>query len=211
MKLYKRSIVSALLGSLLVLMGGCSSSILVEEWSDPSFHEAPLNKVLVIAVRKDLSRRQIWEDAFSSELSQYGVQATSSYRLFPDMLPDTSQVIKAVQENGFDGVLVTRLLLPDTSSDYVESSVTTQHERRYNFRTGYYTYYKQYVQHPGYVESLVTKRRSIDVWVTRNEGRIIWSAEGNTPELGTVEAVRNDIAGLVVPELARLEIINSKR
>ncbi len=211
MKPHRKTIVAAALGCLMVIAGGCSSSVLVDEWSDSSFHEPPLKKILVIAIRKDLTWRQIWEDAFSGELSQYGVQATSSYRLFPVVPPDTSQVIDAIQKNGFDGVLVTRLLLPDTSSDYVGSSVTTLHERRYNLRMGYYTYYEQYVQHPAYIDSQITKRSSIDLWVTGNGGRIIWSATSNTPEMRTLDAVRNAVAELVVPELARLGIVNSRR
>ncbi len=209
MKLYEKTIVAAVLGCLMVLMGSCSSSILVYEWSDPSFHEPPLKKILVIAIRKDLLKRQIWEDAFAGELSQHDVQATSSYHLFPDVLPDTNQVIESVQENGFDGILVTRLLLADTNSDYVDSSVTTQQAQRYNFRTGYYTYYGQYVQHPGYFESQIIKRHSIDVWVVRNEGRMIWSATSNTSEMSTIEAVRNEIARLVVHELVRHAIVRS--
>ena len=211
MKLLEKTIMAGALGSLMVLAAGCSSSILVDEWSDPSFREPPLKRILVIDIGKDLSKRQIWEDAFSSELSQYGVHATSSYRLFPDVLPDTAQVLEAIHKNGFDGILVSRLLLPDTSSDYVDSSVTTQQVRRYNLRTGYYTYYEEYVQHPGYLESQITRRRSIEVWTTGKGGRMIWSATSNTPEMRTVEAVRNDIAGLVVDELARLAVINTRR
>lgn len=211
MKLLEKTIMAGALGSLMVLVAGCSSSILVDEWSDPSFREPPLKRILVIDIGKDLSKRQIWEDAFSSELSQYGVHATSSYRLFPDVLPDTAQVLEAIHKNGFDGILVSRLLLPDMSSDYVDSSVTTQQVRRYNLRTGYYTYYEEYVQHPGYLESQITRRRSIEVWTTGKGGRMIWSATSNTPEMRTVEAVRNDIAGLVVDELARLAVINTRR
>jgi hypothetical protein len=211
MKFCEKTIVTAAFGCLMFLMESCSSSTLFDEWSDPSFHEPPLKKILVIAIRMDLSKRRIWEDAFSGELSENGVQATSSYRLFPDVLPDTAQVLEAIQKNGFDGILVTRLLLPDTSSDYVESSVTTQIEPRYNLRRGYDTYYKQYVQNPGYFESQITKRHSIHVWLVRNEGRMIWSAISTTPETNTIEAMRNDIAGLVIPELARLDIIKSER
>ncbi len=209
MKLDETTIVAVAFGCLMFLMESCSSSTLVDEWSDPSFHEPPLKKILVIAVRKDQFKRQIWEDAFASELLKYGVQATSSYRLFPDALPDTSQVIEAVHENDFDGILVTRILHSDTSFDYVDSSVTRQEVPRYNLREGYDTFYEQYVQNPGYVESQIIRRCSIDVWVVKNEGRIIWSTISNTSETNTIEAVRDDIVGLVVPELARLDIIKS--
>jgi hypothetical protein len=211
MKLYKKMIVAPALGCLVAMIGGCSSSTLVEEWSYPSYHEPPLKKVLVIDISKNISKRQIWEDAFSDEFSEYGVRATSSYHLFPGVLPDTAQVLEAVHENDFDGILVTRLLLSDTSSDYVDSSVTTEQVQRYNLRTGYYTYYKEYVQHPGYLESQIIRRRSIEVWTTGNGGRIIWRATSNTPEMRTLEDVRDNIADLVVDELVRRAIIKSER
>lgn len=211
MKSNKKTIVVALFGCLMVLIGGCTSSVLVDEWSDPSFHAPPLKKLLVIDVTKDLSKRHIWEDAFSDELSEDGVKATSSYRLFPLVLPDTNQVFKAIRENGFDGVLVTRPLLADTSYDYVDSSVTTERVRRYNLRTGYYTYYKVYVQHPGYLESRITRRRSIEVWTTGKGGRLIWSATSNTPEMRTIEAVRDNIGDLVVHELLRRAVVKAGR
>lgn len=211
MELHEKTVLAAALGCLMLLVGGCSSSVLVDEWSDTSFHAPPLKKILVIDITKDLSKRQIWEDAFTDELSESGVHATSSYRLFPGVLPDTNQVIKAIQENGFDGILVTHLLLPDTSSNYVDSSVTTQHVRRYNLRTGYYTYYEQYVQHPAYLDSQITRRRSIEVWSTGKGGRMIWSATSNTRVMRTLEAVRDNIADLVVHELLRHAIIKSGR
>lgn len=209
MKLHAKPLVVTALGCLMLLIGGCSSSILVNEWSNPSFRVPPLKKILVIDITKNSSKRQIWEDAFSDEFSEYGVHATSSYRLFPDLLPDTAQVLEAIHKEGFDAILVTRVLLPDTSSDYVDSSVTIEHVRRYNLRTGYYTYYRMYVQHPGYLESQITRRRSIEVWATGKGGRLIWSATSNTPAMRTLEAVRDNIAGLVVPELTRLHIIKS--
>jgi hypothetical protein len=211
MRLQEKTVVAIMVGCLMFLSGGCSSSILVDEWRDPSYNEPPLKKILVIDISTDLAKRQIWEDAFSVELSQFGVHAVSSYHIFPGVLPDTSRIVEAIQENAFDGVLVTRLLLPDTSSDYVEGSVTTLHKRRLNLRTGYYTYYEQYVQHPAHLDSQITKRRSIDLWVTGNEGRMIWNATSNTPEMRTLDAVRNAVAELVVPELARVGIINSRR
>jgi len=209
MKLYKKFILAAPLCCLMILIESCSSSVLVDVWNDPSYHEAPLKKMLIIAIRKDPVQRRIWEDAFVGELSKHGVKATSSYHLFPDLLPDTNQVIQTVQEKGFDGLLVTRLLLAETKTHYVEGYVTSARESRYNdFRQRYDIYYRD-IQHPGYIESQIIDRRAIDVWAIKNEERMIWSATSNSPERNSVEAVQNDIADLVIPELARNAIIKS--
>lgn len=207
MKLYNKFILVAVFSCFMVLVESCSTSVLVDVWNDPTYHESPLKKILIIAIRIDPVQRRIWEDAFVGELSKHGVNSTSSYHLFPDVLPDTNQIIQTVQEKGFDGILVTRLLLDETKSHYVKSYVTTEQISRYNiFRKRYDTYYRN-IQHPGYVESQIIDRRAIDVWVIRNEERMIWSATSNSPERNTVEDVQNDIAELVIPELTRNAII----
>jgi hypothetical protein len=182
--------------------------VLVDEWNDPSFHESPLKKILIIAIRKNPIQRRIWEDAFVGELSKKGVMSTSSYKLFPNALPDTDQVIETVQKNGFDGILVTRILQKETETHYVESYVTSESKLRYNpFRNSYSTYYRN-VEHPGYVDSSIVDRRGIEVWIIRDKERIIWGATSNTPEGNSLEAVKNNIVDLVIPELLRYGIIN---
>ena len=56
-----------------------------------------LKKMLVISAGKNPVKRRIWEDAFSVELAKHDVEATPSYRLFPDAVPDTDQVIQIVR------------------------------------------------------------------------------------------------------------------
>lgn len=211
MILFKKFIMSSVLFWLMILLENCSTSILVDKWSDPSYNEAPLKKILIIAIRKNPVQRRIWEDAFVGELSERGVNATSSYHLFPNALPDTNQVAATIQENGFDGVLVTRILHNETETHYVDAYVTSRLISQYNPFTKRYRNYYEDVQHPGYVDSLIINRRAIEVWTTKNEGKIIWGATSNTPDENTVKDVQNDIVGLVITELVQNEIIKSKR
>ncbi len=211
MKLYMKFITAAVLFCLMILIESCSSSTLVEVWSDPSYHESPLKKILVISIRRDPVQRRIWEDAFVGDLSKHGVEATPSYHLFPDALPDTNQVVETVQKNGFDGILATSLLLAETKTRYVQGYVTTEKLSRYNnFRKRYESYYHD-VLHPGYVDSLIIKRSSIDVWALRNDDRMIWSATSNSPEMNTVQAIQSDIAELVITRLAQNGIIKTEK
>jgi hypothetical protein len=206
----KKFIITSLLFCLMMVLESCSTSVLVDEWNDPSFHESPLKKILIIAIRKNPVQRRIWEDAFVGELSKKGVMSTSSYKLFPDALPDTDQVIETVQKNGFDGILVTRILQKETETHYVESYVTSESKLRYNpFRNSYSTYYRD-IEHPGYIDSSTVDRRGIEVWVIRDKERIIWGATSNTPEGNSLETVKNNIVDLVIPELLRYDIIKSK-
>lgn len=196
---------------IVLITENCTSSVLVDVWSDPSYNGPPLKKLFIIAVRKDPVQRRIWEDAFVSELANYDIKATSSYQLYPDLLPDTTQIIQTIQEKGFDGILITRILLPETKTYTVASSITTEKITKYNFfRRSYDTYYHD-VLHPGYTESYVIDRRAIDVWLIKNDEKMIWSATSNSPERYSLQAVQIDIADLVMPELLRSSIIKKTK
>jgi hypothetical protein len=189
-------------------MFGCASSILVDIWHDPAMNAPSLEKVLIIAVRKDPSKRRIWEDAFTGELAKHGVAATSSYSLFPDAPPDTNQVNATVQANGFEAVLVVLRLPQETSKQYVRGySSTAQIERYSTYWQRYITYYQE-IEHPGYVDSQTVGIHAIDITTTGNDGKLIWSATSRTPGPGTVPDVQRGIADLVIAELVKRKIIN---
>jgi len=211
MKLYKKFIMMSVFCCLMMLLESCSSFELLDSWNDPSYHKSPLKKILIIAIIKDSVQRRIWEDAFVSELSKHGVNATSSYHLFTDALSDANQVVETVRKEGFDGILVTHLLHEKKETPYEESLVTTAQLLRYNIYQKRYDVYYHNIQHPGYVESQIIDRRAMDVWVIGSEERMIWSGISNFPERNSVEAVQNDIASLVIPELTRNAIIKRER
>lgn len=210
MKQYKILILTAVSFCLILTLESCSSFALVDVWNDPSYHKLSLNKVLIFSINKDSVQRKIWEDAFVDEFSKHGVSAASSYLLFPDALSNANKVVETVQEKGFDGILVTRLIQQKTGSPSLESYAATEQPSRFNlFQKGYDVYYYN-LQHPKNVESESSDRRVIDVWVINNEQRMIWSATSKSPERNSVEAVQNDITDLVMPELARNAIIKSR-
>jgi hypothetical protein len=214
-----KAVAVAALGCLISQMCGCASSGLVNIWHDPSFKAPPLSKMLVIAVRKDATKRRIWEDAFAGELAKHGVAPTSSYSLFPDAPPDTNQVIATVQTNGFDGILVIRRLPTETDKQYIQGDTSIVQDVRYSpyysayyspYLRRYWTYYRV-IEHPGYVDSQTVAIRAIDVTTTGNGGRLIWSATSRTPDPGSVPDVQSGIAGIVISELTQRSIINSKK
>ena len=204
------SIVATAIG-LAVLSGGCASSALVNVWHDPAFQAPTLGKVLVIAVRKDATKRRIWEDAFANELAKHGVDATSSYSLFLAAPPDTDQVIQAVKGYGFDGVMVILKLPTETDIQYVRGYTTVEQNFHYGSYWGrYWTYYSE-IDHPGYVDTQTVSIRSIDVTETRNGGRLIWSGTSRTLDPKTVTGVQQTVSGLVVDDLAKQKIVSAKK
>ncbi len=203
----------------IIQMSGCASSSLVDIWHDSSFKAPSLSKILVIAVRKDATHRRIWEDAFSDELGKNGVSATQSYRLFPDSLPDTNQVVATVKENGFDGILVTLRLPKETNKLYIRGYTSIESDVRFSpyygpYYSPYWERYRTYfseVEHPGYIDSQTVDVRAIDVTTTGENGHLIWSATSRTPDPGSVTDVQRGIACLVVSDLAKQSIVAPKK
>jgi hypothetical protein len=211
MNLLGKAVAVTALGCLMGLVCGCASSTLVDKWHDPSFKAPPLSKMLVIAVRKEATKRRIWEDAFTGELVKHGVAATSSYSLFPDAPPDTNQVIATAQANGFDGILVILRLPTETNTHYVQGYITVeQNVNSLSYWQRYGSYYRE-IEHPGYVDSQKVAIRAIDVTTTGNGGKMIWSATSRTPDPGSVTDVQRGIAGLVISELAQRSIISYRK
>jgi len=199
--------VIALLGSAITLMCGCSTSVLVKQWSDPSYQGPKLTRMLVIAIRNDPTRRRVWEDAFIKDLALHGVNAIPSYRLFPDAVPDSIQISGAVAANAFNGIIITRRLSKVVNPVYVEGYVTKEAETKYSQRKReFFTYYHD-VEHPGYIDTQKIANRSIDVWTAGRESWMIWTAVSETPEPATSADVHRDIAGLVTADLAKRGII----
>jgi len=199
------------LGLLICQMCGCASSRLVDTWHDPSFQTSPLGKMLVIAVRKDATKRRIWEDAFAGELVTHGIAAIPSYSLFPDAPPDTNQVIATVQANGFDGVVVILRLPTKTNTHYVQGYITTERNMHYRpYWQRYWTYYRE-IEHPGYIDTQKVAMNAVDVTTTGNNGHMIWSATSKTPDPGSMTGVQKEIAGLVAASLVKRRIIGGKR
>jgi hypothetical protein len=211
MKHYGTFVIGGALWCSFALMAGCSSSELVDIWSDASFQPPSLEKILVISVGRNSVHRRIWEDAFTLELANHNVEATPSYRVFPDAVPDTDQVIQIVRSKGFDGVLVTRWLPPETKTQYLQGYVTKEQDMGYDRRTESFVSYFRDIVHAGYVDSLKVDIRAIDVWAIKNGGQMIWSATSKTPEPNSVQAVRPEIVKLVMSELSQRGIIASGR
>jgi hypothetical protein len=189
-------------------IAGCGSNAqLVNLWQDQEFTKKPMSSVLVMAMARDPVRRRMWEDSFANELERHGVKATPSYRLFPDALPDTEKVVETVKQEGYDGVIVTKMLPSETRTDYVPGYVTTVPVTRYSrWRSGYVTYYQD-VYNPGYVETEKVVRHRTDVWSTDEDGHLVWSGTTEVFDPTSAQSVNEEVTKRIVPELAKQGII----
>jgi hypothetical protein len=156
---------------------------------------------------RDPGHRRLWEDEFAVELRRHGVNATPSYRIFPDALPDTEQIIAEVRRSDYDGVVMTVRLPNAVQSSYVPGYVATVPVTRFNpWYDAYFTYY-QGVYEPGYLETERVARSRIDVWSTAGRGRLIWTGTSETYDPSS--SSKQEVAKKIVPELMSQGVIGA--
>jgi len=205
---HRRLFLHTLAIATLAFAGACAAnSTLTNLWKDPEYPREPMRNVFVVVVKRDAAVRRIWEDGFTREFEKRGVTATPSYRLFPDAPPDTEQVIRAVRDQGADGVVEVHRLPTQTTDRYVPGYATSVPVYRYNPWTGvYYTHYRE-IYEPGYVETAQVVRYQVNVWSVETNGGLVWTGTTETVDPSSTQSVNRQVSRLIVPELARKGVI----
>ena len=190
---------------------GCSSTRLANVWRDPAFGNQPLKHMLVVASRTNPVNRRLWEDVLVNGLAQQGVEAASAYSIFGDSIFSPAQVDASIKEKGFDGVLLVKRLTTQVSTYYIPGAVKQETVQRYNKFTQTYEIVLHEVQQPGYTDTDKVVRNEVSVFTAGGEnGRMVWSGTGETIDPSSREAVKNQVAELIIPELAKQGIIPQK-
>ena len=101
----------ALVAVAVLLVAGCASSQIVNEWVNPEQTAGGVRRVLVFGVSRQTSIRRTFEDRFVARLGAEGVEAVPSYRYLPQDGPvPEAQLREAIKQAGADGAIITRLL-----------------------------------------------------------------------------------------------------
>jgi hypothetical protein len=170
-----------------------------------------MNKILVIAMRKDELRRRMWEDAVVTELNGKKHGSTvilASYVLFPGNLPDTSAMRLKIEAEGIDGILLVAKAQRDTFMNdfpgYTADEPVTVYSRRWN---AYITHYED-VYHPGYSETETTISVRTDLLIPQEDGRMVWSVTSQSVDPTSSEQFMNSVADRVADQLKKRRFID---
>lgn len=200
------------LGAALAIgsLAGCGASTnLTDMWRDPAYNAPPMQDVLVLSMRRNPAMRRAWEDGFVKEMSEHNIQATPSYRMFPDQLPDTGAVMSAVRDQGFDGLLINYPAGRDVERRYVPGYVTTQPVTYRSPWTGYYYTRWRSVYEPGYVTDDQLVYNEVQLWDVRGEDdQLIWTGTTETVNPTSSRDVNKEIGEVIVPELVSQGILS---
>jgi len=185
------------------------STKLVKSWRDPNttVDIKSINKILVIALVKDASARRIAEDKLVSVMKVKGVQ---SYNYLTDeMVKDNenTKLNERLKSDGFNGVLIMRLLDIDKETTYVPGSSTGP--AYYGSYYGYYRYAAPSYYNAGYYKT--DKNFIVETTVyTTIPDKLVWSGTTKTVNPENFDKAIEDIAAAVAEKMKKDGFITDK-
>lgn len=193
---------------LLVCLGvvsGCSSTKLVDSWSDPKSVEKPLERILILGIMRDDMQRRVYEDVFVKRLSKSGVVGIAGYTVMPnrDDYDEKDEIKAAVKKTQVDAALIARLVAVEKEEQYVPP--TYRHTPSLGYGYGLYDYYGmsyQMAYEPGYTVTNTIVRLETTVFATTTE-KMIWAGATRSSNPSSTKSLVNSNADLIVADMKK--------
>ncbi len=195
----------------MFILSGCGATHQADLWSDPSYKAAPLEKIMVIAMRRDQLKRRMWEDVVVEALADKapnGTIAVASYQLFPDQVPDTADVVRITKSEGYDGILVVARIELDSQTTLTPGYSAMEQVTTYNRRWDSYVTRWESVYHESFSETETTVSVRTDLVLPQGDGRLVWSVTSRTVDQSTPDSFRNSVADRVADQLKKKRFIH---
>ena len=191
----------ALLGFLVV---SCGSSSMTGVWSDPTLVTGPVRKVLVIGLGSSVTNTKLFEGAMAKQLQGRKIESILASNVLPsgNAPIDTVGLRAFIKENKIDLITVTRVVGVSKEREYVQG--TTYYTPAPGYRGFYPYYYGSYamVSDPGYMREYQVATVETNAYATSSE-KLVWSGQSQTVDPASVNTAIDEIAGLLVSEMAR--------
>ena len=206
--------------ALLVVLVACKTTqtSFSQSYRNPGYEANVFKKVLVIGVASNEDDRQKFENAVASAIAGQGGTAAPSYTILPMEEKFSEEELQAVIENeGVDGVLLTRLMSVDRESEYTPPKKYNKPRTRYypaspGWGWGYGGFYGFYgttfaeVHEPGYFDSSLTLTLETNLYsVATNE--LVWTGRSETIDPETIEDARKSVSEALAKKLKEERLI----
>jgi len=206
-----------LLVGTVLLLTACATTSMVDTWRDPNYKGKAFRNFLVVGITKDPGVRRVFEDIFTAELRNRGLQATASYTVTPPDQPVTKDLLtEAVKKTGADAVVTTRVV-----NIQQQTSVTPGYVDTYGAGPGPYPYaypymYPQRDLYTYYGASQVIQPPTVQTYEVATletvlfdvaDASMVWSGTSTTFETNQTVTVSKDLSKLIIQSLVKAGLI----
>jgi hypothetical protein len=189
-----------------------SSPKLDLSWRNPDYTGGNnFKNIMVLALNGKAANRTQFEDEMVAAIADTGIQAQPSYAYLPrpNATPIDMNTMKwVVQQQKFDGILVSRLTKRSSTTTYIPGQVYTPFPF-YNTFYGYYGAVSPEIYTPGYLETEKVAQVETNFYSTaKPDGELVWTGTTNTFDAGSVMNVIKDLVKVVIKELEKQDVLH---
>ncbi|MEI6680744.1 MAG: hypothetical protein WCL21_19200 [Mariniphaga sp.] len=188
--------------ALCILAAGCSSTSIINSWRAPGATLTPeqYKKVLVVVLAKDETARKVAEDKIVS--NHKALHASYPVFTIKQLGQDTLKVKNTIKEQGYDAIVVMRLITTKAKSTYVVGS----HNQAYQ-QNGIY-YFGDYLNSSTYATGMQFIV-STNVWSLKDD-KLLWSGVTESTDPKKIDNLVNAVAKEVVYKMTQDGFIPGK-
>jgi hypothetical protein len=177
------------------VLSGCASTTLLSTWREPGVGQLSFQKVLVIAPSHDPSLRRAAEEELARRIKR--AQAIPSYTLIPEAELENDEAVRArAKSEGFDGVVVMRVVSVDKQATWVPGAWTGR----------YYAYGGWPAYDPGQIQINTYVRVETNVYSARDD-KLVWASASRTTNPSNVNSLVASTAKAVGKEMKKQGLI----
>jgi hypothetical protein len=187
-----------------VMLVGCGSTELVNQWSNPAYTSPSFKRAIIIGVARQTSVRRTFEDEFAAQLKAAGIDAVPSYQyIHEEGQVEEGRIKQAVTEAGADAAIITRLV---RSEQKTEVTPGFYHPApAYGFYGWYSSGWAGYYEPPRvYQYEVYTSETSLYDMV---KNQVVWSGTARTTAPGDINKEIKKYAEIMVRALKDKNLI----
>ncbi len=202
--------------SILLLMG-CSSAELVENWKDPDIVIFYANKVLLVGMTQNEEARDDFESRLKSEFDKRGVEAMRSIDLFDVAFTNTKRtekelddVERSLLDKDFDAILLTKITGSENRQSF-RQSIAKWNNYDGRFRDDYLRHQDIYYDDEYYENFTVYHAETSLYCICEGKERaLIWRGNIEITDPNNIAKTVNDYVKLVVLAMEEQDLIFHK-
>ena len=197
-----------------ILLMGCSSISLVENWKNPDIVLFNANKVLLVGMTQSAETRENFESLLKKEFTKRNVEAWRSVDIFDLTLTDSKKTEKELDEveqslldKDFDAILLTKITGSENRENFMKSiSRWDDHQSRFN---------DDYLEHQGiyyddnYYEKFTVYHAETTLYCIceGKERAMIWRGVIDITDPNNIEKAVKDYIKLVIVAMEDQDLV----
>lgn len=200
---------SGFLFALCTVLAGCSASTgTVKSSGMADYDGAAFTNILVIGMAQNYNGRARFERLLVSKLAEHNVAAVAYYRAVGGNKPiERATIRQLVDTEGFDAVLITRVLNRENDAAMKSGSVATKTTRMDEGALQLFSYNYEELNEPATLNVDMSVKLSSEVFDVASRS-LVWAIESDISRKEMIEQLVDDAVKTIIKRLQKDGLID---